>query len=49
MSVIVVNKNCSSYSRINFKIRKIIGIAAPKVPARIKLNNIAKAIINPNK
>ena len=28
---------------------KIIGIAAPKVPASIKLNNIAKAIIKPKR
>ena len=31
------------------KYDKIIGIAAPKVPAKIRLNSIANAIINPNK
>ena len=49
MSVIVVNITVAATAGSILKYDNIIGIAAPKVPAKIRLKSIAKAIIEPNK
>ena len=49
MSVIVVNITVAATAGSILKYDKIKGIAAPKVPAKIRLNSIAKAMIEPNK
>ena len=49
MSVIVVNITVAATAGSILKYDNIKGIAAPKVPAKIRLKSIAKAIIEPNK
>ena len=41
--------NCSCTAGSILKYDNIKGIAAPKVPAKIRLKSIAKAMIEPNK
>ena len=49
MSVIVVNITVAATAGAILKYDNIKGIAAPKVPAKIRLKSIAKAIMEPNK
>ena len=49
MSVIVVNITVAATAGSILKYDNIKGIAAPKVPAKIRVKSIAKALIEPNK
>ena len=48
-SMIIVRITVAATAGSILKYDSIIGMAAPKVPAKIRLKSIANAIINPNK